>query len=424
MIKQSASINQWMDYIQTLHAREIELTLDRVSQVFDRLCPEGVPFKVITVAGTNGKGSTSEIISAICRAAGHRVGKYSSPHILNYNERVSINGADVADANLINAFQVIEQLRGDIPLTFFEFGTLVAIHLFLEANLDLVVMEVGLGGRLDATNILAADVAVVTSIGIDHTAWLGDTLEKISAEKIAIAKSGRPCVVGLSKPTAAMSNYCNVHNVELHYFSEHFEIHHNKQNDHWTWLSSDKQIKALPLPFGQANQQLGNAAVAIKAISLLKGFALPSDAQIRNGISNASLRGRCQLVSRQPNIVLDVAHNVESIANLRTFVESLKVKGRVYAVCGMLNDKQITESLQQLIGVVDEWHFGTINNARGATASEIDSLLRNSNPHQLDSFCHNSVAVAFTACKTKLTNDDCLIVFGSFFVVSDIITRV
>ena len=198
-INSQRSVEQWVEYIQTLHFREIELGLDRVNEVYQRLIPQGIGFTVISIAGTNGKGSTAELLSSIYKAAGYTVGKFTSPHLIEYGERYCINGVNASKQQLLAAFERIENARGEIPLTFFEFGTLMAIEIFYAAKVGIAVMEVGMGGRLDAVNILDADVAVITSISIDHTAWLGNTIDEIAPEKMGIARAGRPCVMGLSK---------------------------------------------------------------------------------------------------------------------------------------------------------------------------------------------------------------------------------
>jgi len=203
------TLQQWVDYIQTLHHRQIDLSLDRVREVYLRLIPADTPFTVISIAGTNGKGSTAEMLSSIYTQAGYNVGKYTSPHLVYFNERYLINGQMVDDAELLAAFEKIEAVRGDVPITFFEFGTLIAIELFRQADIDIAVMEVGLGGRKDAVNVLDPDVAIITSISIDHTAWLGDNTDDISYEKVGIARPEVPCIVGINQPSTRITDYCD-----------------------------------------------------------------------------------------------------------------------------------------------------------------------------------------------------------------------
>ena len=424
-------LNEWVDYIQTLHAREIDLSLERVTEVYQRMMPTGVKFSVLTIAGTNGKGSTAEIISSIYREAGYKVGKYTSPHLLKFNERINVNGIDVSDDDLIKSFNRIERYRGEINLTFFEFGTLCAIDIFVNNQLDVVILEVGLGGRLDATNILDADVAVLTSISIDHTAWLGNNLESIAAEKIAIARQNAPCVLGLTKLPRSIIDYCKKVDVQPLVLGEDFNAVINSDNSSWEWQSELLTFEGLPLPFNQTGHQIRNASVSIQAVLTLEEKLPVSSKHIHAGLKHAHLRGRCELVSRNPHIVLDVAHNVDSVLYLSNYVAKLNIKGRIIAVCGMLQDKQISETLSQLVSTVEQWHFASINNERGATADNIESSLqeiRNNNADinniTIKSFKHETAVEAFKSAQKQLKKDDCLIVFGSFYIVSDIITLV
>ena len=359
-VSKPSKLQQWVKYIQTLHYREIDLTLERVQEVFRRLLPNGVSFKVATIAGTNGKGSAAELISSIMRAAGYQTAKYTSPHLERFNERYQINGIEVADAELLKAFSRVEVARAQIPLTFFEFGTLIALDLFARAQVDVAVMEVGLGGRLDAVNILDADVALITSLSIDHSSWLGEELEQIGLEKIGVARSGRPCVIGLQQPPDSILKYCAENAVDLTMLGRDYSYKQAADGASWSWRHGSKQYDDLPLPFGQSGCQLANAASAIMACKLLPD--LPVDqSSFRRGISNAVVAARCELVSEHPHIVLDVAHNEASVRHLNEFVSSNRIGGRVFALCGMLADKQIAESLAHLVEIVDEWHFATIH---------------------------------------------------------------
>ena len=420
------TVSHWVDYIQTVHLREIDLSLERVGQVYQRLYPQGVDFTVIGVAGTNGKGSTAEILSSIYRQGGYAVGKYTSPHMLDFNERINIDGKDVSDRTLIGAFERVEQSRAEIKLTFFEYGTLVAIDLFMRANLDIVIMEVGLGGRLDASNILDADVAIVTSVSIDHTAWLGPDINTIAAEKIAIAKRGRACVLGMPELTPSIINYCSNNAVQALVYSRDFHATLNESDLTWNWQTQECDYQSLPLPFGQSGHQISNAAVALQVIQLLQSKLEIDDLQIRSGLKNARILGRCQMLSTQPDIILDVAHNADSVGSLLGFLQSHRTKGRVFAVCGMLQDKEIGNTLAQMRNCVDEWHFASIDSARGASATEVEQRLKNqlkslNKSVSLKSYQYRSAVQAYQTVCDRLKKNDSLVVFGSFFIVSDII---
>ena len=426
MAKLLNTVSQWVDYIQTLHVREIDLSLDRVKQVYQTLYPQGVAFTVIGVAGTNGKGSVAELLASIYRQSTYAVGKYTSPHLLNFNERININGQDVSDRALINAFERVEASRANVRLTFFEFGTLVAIDVFMRANLDVVIMEVGLGGRLDASNILDADVAIVTSISIDHTAWLGEDINTIAAEKIAIAKPGRVCVIGMPELPHSIIAYCSKNDIQTFVYGKEFHASLNKSGSSWDWRSADCEMQSLALPFGQSGHQLTNASVALQAVRLLQTRLELSDEQIRSGLRDASIRGRCQIVSTKPDIILDVAHNAGSVKSLLQFLEHRANGGRLLAVCGMLQEKEIGNTLGQMLDCVDEWHFASIDSPRGASAADVEQRVNTrlqlvNQAASLKSFQYVTAIDAYQSACSRLQSDDSLVVFGSFFIVSDII---
>jgi len=433
MIKQSWSVGQWVEYIQTLHHREIELSLERVRQVYSRLYPNGLPYKIITVAGTNGKGSTSEIISSIYHQAGHRVGKFSSPHLIDFAERYSICGADVGEEALLQAFNKIEHIREEIPITFFEFGALLAIELFSAAKVDVAVMEVGLGGRLDAINILDADIAIITSISIDHTAWLGNTEEEIGREKAGIARPECPCIVGIRKPPQSILNYCSEIGANIELLGLDYDyLDHSAQTQSWEWFSqkNNKVMRELPLPFSQAGVQLSNASVAVHAVQMLEPQLPVEERHIISGLERASILARCQIVSEQPFTVLDVAHNESSMTRLRAFInqhisrKNTQGDVKIYAVCGMLQDKEVAKSLACFSDIVTHWSFASINNERGATAAYLSEKLTESKskfPIQLSIKEYDSIPEAYLETAGLLSNDDILVVFGSFFVAGDIL---
>ena len=423
------TVSEWVDYIQTLHHSEIELGVERVSKVYRRLYPDGMPCKVISIAGTNGKGSTAEIIASIYHQAGYKVGKFSSPHLIDFGERYLINGANASDQGLLDAFVKIEQARADIPITYFEFGALLAVELFCTAKVDVAVMEVGLGGRLDAINMLDADVALITSISIDHTAWLGNTIEKIAYEKVGIAREASPCVVGIREPAQSIIDYCDEIKSDLQVLGKSFDYQFEEGANQWSWQSnqSSRNLTQLPLPFSQSGVQLSNAAIAIQAVDLLNDTLLVSDQSIVDGIAKASILGRCQVFSQKPLTILDVAHNESSVQRLREFIDGQRrsknmKQGHVYALCGMLKDKEVAQSLVCMAGLVDHWHLATIHNERGADAYYLQEQLNSVDTKSNKTISlHDSVNIAYDDVLKIVKPDDILIVFGSFFVVGDIL---
>ncbi|RBP50975.1 bifunctional tetrahydrofolate synthase/dihydrofolate synthase [Arenicella xantha] len=415
------TVNQWVEYIQTLHVRNIDMSLERIRAVFARMHPDGVPFKVVSVAGTNGKGSTSELLSSIYRAAGYRVGKYTSPHLVQFNERVELLGEPVDDVRLLVAFERVESQRGDITITYFEYATLVAIEVFCSEKIDIAVMEVGLGGRLDAVNMLDADLAIITNISIDHTAWLGDTVEQIAVEKAGIARAQRPCVIASTTPPKTLIEACQAIGAEITQLDRDFCVRLDAP-DEWAFVGQDCLYNHLPLPFGQLGVQLDNASGAIQAVVSLLDVLPVEPSAIAKGLRNAAIRGRCQVVSVAPMVVVDVSHNVASVSRLQQFLSEQSVRGRIVAVCGMLRDKQIHESLAIMAPLVDEWYLSSIEGERGSPAQAIDALLQElEDEGQTGTRCFNNAEAAYKAAVATLTADDCLVVFGSFYIVGDIL---
>ena len=425
----SRSLTDWVDYIQTLHARTMDLSLERVAEVYQRLYPDGVHYPVITIAGTNGKGSTAELLASIYRQAGLRVGKYTSPHLVSVTERYNIQGQPVAETLLINAFERIEEVRGEVSLTFFEFGTLLAIDLFAHADLDVAVMEVGLGGRLDAVNILDPELTIITSIALDHTAWLGDSLEQILVEKFGVTRKGIPCVIGMQSPPENLPLLAEERGVPLirlqQDFRYKFVANADSESQAWDYLSDGWTASGLPLPFGQGGHQLDNAAAALTAVRALQTRLPVNDDNLREGIQQAYNPARCEVKQRDPYIIVDVAHNPASVEALARFILSLEVMGRIVAVCGMLQDKDISHALSHIAPQIDTWYVATIHDERGAKAEQISAVVEQMDAKKsaADVLQFDSVGEAFERAENQLQRDDCLVVFGSFFISGDIIAQ-
>lgn len=414
---------EWIEYIQTLHAREIDLTLDRVESVYRIMYPKGVPYNILTIAGTNGKGSTAELAASVLRASGSKVGKYTSPHLIAFNERFNIDGQSVSGEHLLRALQDVELARGDTRLTFFEYGTLAAIHLFAQAEVDVAVMEVGLGGRLDAVNILTPDVTIITNIAIDHTAWLGSTIEAIATEKFGITRANIICVIGASDPPKKLLNLANKKGVPLRINGRdhRYSVDNNNGAKTWRYESAPSVFDNLPLPFLQGGHQLDNAAAAIAAVQVLLGAKELCESDVRVGIGLAKTHARSEIVSENPMVILDVAHNVASVRALATRVNRLKIGGNVIAVCGMLADKEIERALAELAPIVDVWHVASIRTERGASSAEVRSALEQILKPSIPITEHDCAQTAYQHAMNNLNNDDCLLVFGSFMVTGDIL---
>lgn len=395
----------WLHYLEHLHAQAIDLGLERVKQVAEHLQLLQPAPTVFTVAGTNGKGTTCCTLESILLAAGLRVGVYSSPHLVRYTERVRIQGKELPEALHTQAFADIEAGRGAVSLTYFEFGTLSALQLFKQANLDVVILEVGLGGRLDATNIVDADVSVVTSIAIDHTDWLGNDRESIGREKAGIFRQGRPAVVGEPDMPETIADVAAEKGAQLHRRGRDWE--YSMQRETWSWQDKQRELSRLPLP----NVPLANAATALAALHY--SSLNVSEEAIRQGLQHAALPGRFQTVQASPRLILDVAHNPHAAAYLANRLAELPKTGKVRAVVGMLSDKDIAGTLAHLTPLVDAWYCAPLEGPRGATAQQIAEHLTRS-----QSF--SDVVTAWQQAMSEATEQDIVIVCGSFHTVAHV----
>jgi len=402
-------------YIEHLHTQEIELGLDRVRAVYGRLPKLSCP--VITIGGTNGKGSTTAFLEAIYLAAGYRVGAYFSPHLVRYNERMRIGGREVEDDVVCRAFAKVEAARGDRPLTYFEFGTLVALVLFAEAALDVVILEVGLGGRLDAVNVVEPAVAVVVSVGTDHQDWLGPNREIIGREKAGIFRAGRPAVIGFDV-TESVTHEAERLGAPIYLGGRDF--HYMAARHQWRYVS-EAGARDLPHPALRGGYQLANAACALAAIDALPTLAVSTGA-IRQGLSDVRLAGRFQSLPGSPQVILDVAHNVEAAEVLARTLAEQPVAGRTLAVVGMLKDKPVADVFRVLAGSFDEWFVASLADPRGADgaflASALADLGRTARGIYQDPIaaCEAALAIAATG--------DRVVIFGSFKTVGVILEHV
>ena len=413
------TLEQWLERIESCHPETIKLGLDRVRDVLHALELGPIADNIITVAGTNGKGSTVALMAAILQQAGYSCGCYTSPHLLRYNERVVINGATVADSWLCDAFARIEQARGDIPLTYFEYGTLSALLIFAEQQrlsgqpLDFVILEVGLGGRLDAVNVVDPDVAVLTTVSLDHQSWLGNSREEIAREKAGIFRAGVPAVCGEPDLPQVVADYAGQLGAPMLRRGVEFEM--VVAADRWCWQGqvngASRELSGLPLP----QLPLANAATAIQALLTLLPELTPG--AIGQGLLTASVPGRYQQVSEPFRMILDVAHNPESAAYLAAKLAAENREGQCYGLVGMLSDKDSRGVLSQLQSQVDHWSVCELNAARACPAQALKNELAALGIDNTE--CYGSVAEAVEAIQLQLTEHDRLLVFGSFFTVAD-----
>jgi dihydrofolate synthase/folylpolyglutamate synthase len=408
-------LDHWLRWLETQHPREIDLGLERVSAVAEAL-DISLPMPVVTVAGTNGKGSCVALASAILSAEGYRVGTYTSPHLVNYNERIVIAGQPVADAPLIAAFTAIDAARGDISLSYFEFGTLAALWLFQDAALDVVVLEVGLGGRLDAVNIVDADVAIISSIAIDHEAWLGSDREVIGREKAGIFRQGRAAIVGDLNPPESVLSYGREIGARLICREQNFSFAELELKWQWRGLDTDGEpveYMALPLP----SILLDNAATVLQALQFVD---LPvREASVHQGLALVSVPGRCQhLVINGVDIILDVAHNPAAVVTLREHLLKYPVTGRSLAVFAVMADKAIAEMVAILKPCFDNWVLARLaGNTRAARVEDVTELLVAQRIPAVDDAA--TVADSIECALAQSQPGDRIVIFGSFFTVAD-----
>ena len=410
------SLQGWLTWQESLHPLTIDLGLERAAQVFRALNPDGVKPPTITVAGTNGKGSCIAYLEAIYRAQGYRVGAYTSPHILKYNERIKIDGKPVSDELICEAFSRIESVRGDISLSYFEFGTLAALDIFRRSNLDIQLLEVGLGGRLDAVNIVNPDVALITSICIDHVDWLGETREAIGREKAGIFRAVTPAIVGDPEPPASLMQVAADKQARLYCLGKDFG--YKKQASGWDWFAGDRQLNRLPEPGLKGEHQFRNASSVILAIAEMAETLPVSEASIRQGLENVQLAGRFQLINDEIPVLLDVGHNPQAVRTLVDYVTEAFPGRRIHAVFSMMKDKDIAGVIEIMHPVVFDWFFAPLANPRAAMEPLMREIFAQSSASNVF-FGFNGFSDAFAAAKNRSQESDLLLVFGSFFLVSD-----
>jgi len=415
------SLAEWLDYQQRVHPRSIELGLDRVSEVWRRMGqPRPAPL-VITVGGTNGKGSTVAFLEAILAAYGKRAGAYTSPHLLRYNERVRVAGVDSGDATLVGAFERIEAARADIPLTYFEFGTLAALWIFSQSGIDVALLEVGLGGRLDAVNIIDADVALVTSIDLDHQDWLGNDRDSIGGEKAGIFRAGRPAIIGTDEPPAGLLTEAARIGAIVSRAGRDF--HALRGESGWQWRSAGV-IVDLPWPALAAPCQVDNAAAAIMALHELRERIGWNPRALADGVRSARASARLQRlpVSGRAEVIVDVAHNPQAARMLAQWLASSPAAGRTLAVFGALDDKDVAGIVAPLLDQVDQWLLAGLDGltSRGLAATSLHARVRAAAPSAAASV-HDDPRAALAAARSLARPDDRIVAFGSFYVAAEVL---
>lgn len=386
------------------------LGLERVGEVFDRLQLDRPAPTVITVAGTNGKGSSCAFLSAILRASGKTVGTFSSPHLFRFNERISTDGQPISDRRLISALERVEQARAEIPLTYFEYAALAAMVEFSRCAVDVAVLEVGLGGRLDAVNVVDPDVALITNIGMDHMQWLGNTLDDIALEKAGILRPGQVAICAQTHAPSALHK--RAAELGTRWAVADRDYHWQSNADSWRWSFGDMALERLPLPTLPGEHQLTNAAGALAALHC--GGLLPAQKSVQKGLLRAAIQGRLWQVAENPEVIFDVGHNPAAAAVIRRWLATHPCKGRTTLIIGMLKDKDAQGLVAELAPAVDRWVFCGLPGGRGRSARQLRGAVRIPG---LTARLAAGPGQALDQCLKQANASDRLLVLGSFVTV-------
>jgi dihydrofolate synthase/folylpolyglutamate synthase len=411
----SRTLDDWLAYVSAQHPAAIALGLDRVREVGQRM-DLAMPAVAITVGGTNGKGSTCAYLERILVESGYKVGLYTSPHLLRYNERVRLSGEEASDEVLASAFERVEEARGATPLTYFEFGTLAALHVFADAKVEAAILEVGLGGRLDAVNIVDADVAAVVSVDLDHQSWLGNDRESIGFEKAGIFRAGRPAIFGDNDPPRRLVEHAQAIGSDLQLLGRDFR--YEAQERQWDFLGRKGSKRALPLPALRGRWQVKNASVALAALDEVADRLPVSLGEVKRGLTLVRLPGRLQALPGRPSVVMDVAHNPHAARALAEGLGDMGYYENTFAVFAMLADKDIGAVVDAMRERVDRWFVSAADAQRAASAGQVAQVLA-SRGLEARTRTFATVPAALAAARREAGPNDRIVVFGSFHTVAE-----
>src|SRR3990167_4735297 len=413
---QFSTLNEWLTFISSIHTTEIDLTLARVSKVAKQLRILQPACPVIIVGGTNGKGSTVKGLESIYLTAGYKVGTFTSPFLFQFNEQIRIQGKDAQDKVICDAFFQIEAARGSISLTPFEFHTLAALFIFTQQNLDIWILEVGLGGRLDAVNIINADIAIVTTVAMDHIDYLGSTREEIGWEKAGIFRENKAALCGDFNPPKSLMNYAEKIGAPL--FFQGTDFRYREETTHWSWQWQDTYYDILPFSI-LATQ---NMSTVLMAITLLQQQLIVPQQAIQSGLMTTKLTGRQEIVSGPITHIYDVSHNPAAIAFLAQRLMQLPCIGKTHAVFSMLSDKDLVASLYEIALHIDQWYVGQISHQRGAVLAMLQVGFQQASLIEKTDF-FTTLSMAYQAALQKAQPGDRIVIFGSFHTVAEVYTR-
>ena len=418
MKRRFETVNEWLDWQQTVHPLNIDFKLERILSVYQKLNISSIAKKVITVAGTNGKGSTVSFLESILSKMNYNVGTFTSPHILKYNERIKINQKEIDDESLLDVFELIDKKRGSTTLTYFEFATLSAFYLFSKSNLDVAVLEVGLGGRLDATNIIDSDISIITSIGIDHTEFLGSTIDSIALEKAGVMRPFKKSIFAQDKPPAALFQYAKNNSVNLLVHNNDYSVTRNAKT--WSIKSKNIAIENIPNLKMIGDYQYNYAAASTIALAEILPDCIFDEKQIKKALCNTQISGRFQYLKKSPDIILDVAHNEDAAKSLARNINKIGYK-KIIAVLGILADKDVYSIVEPFSSLINHWHIGTIDNERGMNSDEIKYRINSLFKNSLSISTYSSISSAFISAINSQDQDTLILAYGSFYTVSEVL---
>ncbi len=418
MSRRFETIDEWLEWQQTVHPLNIDFKLERILRVYKKLNIDKVANKVITIAGTNGKGSTVSFIESMLLSNSNKVGTFTSPHILKYNERIKINGKCIDDKTLLDVFDLLDNIRGDDTLTYFEFATLTAFYIFSKSDIDVAVLEVGLGGRLDATNIIDSDISIITSIGIDHTEYLGNTIDSIALEKAGVMRPFKKCIFAQTNPPSVIYKYAKNKSVNL--LVHNNDYHVKRLATKWKIKSKNLLINDIPNLKMIGNYQYNYAAAAVIALKEILPESVSNLENVKQTLSKTTIAGRFQCLQSQPKIILDVAHNEDASKSLSENIKNLGAN-KINVVLGILKDKDVYSIVEPFSNIVNRWYIGTINSERGMNSQEIKYTISTSFKNKFDIKTYSSISNAYLSAKEDLNDETVLVVYGSFYTVSEVL---
>jgi dihydrofolate synthase/folylpolyglutamate synthase len=416
MISAGLSLDDWLARLETFSAQEIVLGLDRVQKILEKL-KLPTPESVFHVAGTNGKGSSVAMLQSLLQQSGQRVGSYTSPHIVEYNERISVNGTHATDAQIIAAFERIDDVRGDIPLTYFEYGTLAALLIFADVNVAAAILEIGLGGRLDAVNAVEPDAGLITNISLDHCDWLGDNVESIGFEKAGIMRAGKPVVFASTAIPTSVLEYAA--SVEADLILCGRDYHYSMNDKGWSWQGRSHRLESLDLPPLRGEFQLANAAGVLALVEASGQHELLQKKIVDRAFRDLQIAGRMQSIEAGGHWLLDVAHNPAAAIALAQTLKANVQQGRTIAITGLLDDKDAEEVIGPLVDVVDHWIAVTANSPRAVEAGELARIIANLSNRAC--LVATSIDEAVSFARELAAANDQILVTGSFYVVGPVL---